>query len=403
MQQEIFSHDDKFTKHNKSLVQINKGKTVISKEQQAFNKLTTRIKTLQEKIKKNNEVLFLLNTRYQEKVTPEIIRLGQEKIRLSHLLHEKRKTEKLSGHLNSKLDELICQLLDDAFSVITPDKQTADLFEKYSGASYEEEMNAQKEDMAEMFSSVFYEQTGIKIDPEDLKTGNPDFDKLNEQIKEQLHNKEQSQPKKNKKQLAKEKLEKQKEEVKNKSLRGIYFSLAKILHPDLEPDEKLRQEKEEYMKRVTVAYDNKNLMELLQLEIIWVTAHETSLQNTPVETLKIFIQLLKDQVKDLEHESMMVMNNPAYANVYVYLNEPISTAFANIDFKRQAYITTHTEFSDAISALEKGNRNRSVIVTCIDNFYDDHIIDDDGNFDEEDFFNFLSENFNPPTHKKTKN
>ena len=384
MQQDLFSDNNVTPAKNKSLrVQVNKSKTVLSKEQQSFNRLTARIKSLQEKIKNNTELFTALNTYYHKKVTPEIIKLGEKKIKLSHLLHTKRKGEKLSAQLSGKLDKLIFQLLDDAFSVIEPDAATKELFAQYNSTSYEEEMDAQKDDMAEIFSSIFFEQTSIKIDPEELKNGNPDFDRLEENIKEQLNNKGQKNRKNTKKQLEKEELEKQKEEIKNKSLRGIYISLAKILHPDKEPDENLRIEKEEYMKKVTTAYDNKDLMELLRLELLWVNDHEKSLENTPVDTLKIYIQLLKDQVKDLEYESLMVLDNPTYSNVagYLFLNQ--SQAYARIDHDRIQYIATHTSYSEAVSALEKNNRNRSVIVKCIEDFY----------HEEEDFPDFLADAF----------
>lgn len=211
MQQNLFSDNNGSPGEKDRLpVQINKGRTVISKEQQSFNRLTARIKSLQEKIKKDSELLNILNTYYHNKVTPEVIRLGEEKIKLSHLLHEKRKAEKFSVLLNSKLDELIFQLLDDAFSVIEPDEKTKELFGRYNGASYEEEMDAQRDDMAGLFSSMLFEQMGIKIDPEDLKKDRPDFDKLEESIKGQFNNRAQKIRKKTKKQLEKKKLKNKK-------------------------------------------------------------------------------------------------------------------------------------------------------------------------------------------------
>src|SRR5258705_8741217 len=176
MQQNLFPENNVAPLENSSLpVQVNKGKTIISKEQQTLNRLTARIKSLQEKIKKDTDFLTVLNTYYHKKVTAEVVKLGEEKIKLSHLLHEKRKAEKLSVHLNGKLDELIFQLLDDAFSVIEPDEKTKELFAGYNGASYEEEMDAQQDNMAELFSYMFFEQTGIKIDPDELKKSHPDF------------------------------------------------------------------------------------------------------------------------------------------------------------------------------------------------------------------------------------
>ena len=45
------------------------------------------------------------------------------------------------------------------------------------------------------------------------------------------------------------------------------MSLAKMLHSDLETDETLKLEREELMKKVTAAYQDKDLNTLLKLEI----------------------------------------------------------------------------------------------------------------------------------------
>ena len=184
MQQNLFSDEGSLKKKSTSLpLQINKGKAVISKEQQSFNRLTARIKSLQVKIKKDTEMLGELNAYFQKKVSPEVRKLGEEKIKLSHLLHEKRNAEKLSIHLKDKLDELIVQLLDDAFSVVEPDEKTRELYAQYNGISYDEEMDTQKDEMVEMFSDMLFEKTGIRIDPEELKKDNPDFSKLDENMR----------------------------------------------------------------------------------------------------------------------------------------------------------------------------------------------------------------------------
>ena len=94
MQQNLFSEEGGLKKESNNFpLHINKGKAVISKEQQSFNRLTARIKSLQVKIKKDSEILSELNAYFHKKVSPEVKRLGEEKIKLSHLLHENRSAE----------------------------------------------------------------------------------------------------------------------------------------------------------------------------------------------------------------------------------------------------------------------------------------------------------------------
>jgi len=50
-------------------------------------------------------------------------------------------------------------------------------------------------------------------------------------------------------------------------MKNIYRNLVSIVHPDKEPDEKEKQRKTEVMQRVTAAYQDKNLTELLKIEL----------------------------------------------------------------------------------------------------------------------------------------
>ena len=92
---------------------------------------------------------------------------------------------------------------------------------------------------------------GIDIDLGDLDFDDPEsLGKIHERlhqakvdIDEKLANRKTSR-KKTKKQLEAEEISKIQEELKNKNLRSVYLSLAKILHPDSETDPDLKAEKE---------------------------------------------------------------------------------------------------------------------------------------------------------------
>jgi len=227
-----------------------------------------------------------------------------------------------------------------------------------------------------MFSEMIFEQTGIKIDPENLNAENPDaFAKFMGEIEAQEKANEASAKldksrKKSQRTLDKENREKQKEALKQKSIRSIYLSLAKILHPDTETDEVLKAEKEEYMKQVTAAYNNKNLPELLELEIRWVNKHENLLSQTPEETLKLYNELLKEQVRNLEEELFITESNPAFNNVSHIINFGMSQASNILMNDKKAYVATHQNYAQSIQSLEKGNRDKSLIGECLDKFYE---------------------------------
>ena len=165
------------------------------------------------------------------------------------------------------------------------------------------------------------EQMGIDLDLSDMDNSPEAFARMQQQIQEELDRRREEEKqqnaakKKTKKQLEKELKQKEAETIKLKSLRNIYISLVKALHPDTEtdPTEKLR--KEELMKKVTIAYNDKDLPALLQLEMEWVVAESDHLANMPDEKLKLYIASLKEQVAELERERNALYHHPRFSHI----------------------------------------------------------------------------------------
>jgi hypothetical protein len=349
-------------------VQIKKDKDVLSPDQTAFNKLTKRIENLQKKIITSTQWADKLNHLYNTTVLPKITALGENKIQLAQLLHQKRTLVKFSNAQNEKLDQTIFDLLDDAFSVVEPDEATTALYNSYSDSSYDEELKEQEKKMREGVEAMMKRKFGVDVDMSHLNENNFHefeqdlFKKVNDA---KLKTKER---KKTKKQLEKEAIEKQKEELKSKSIRSIYLSLTKILHPDTEQDELLRQEKEEVMKRVTVAYENRNMMELLQIEMQWISKHENTLQKLDDSIIKTYILLLKDQVQELESEHTMIFAHPRYDGIrdMVYLKS--DRALQKLKVEERDYIAIVKEISNHIKQLKESDYPVNIIKQCIDSY-----------------------------------
>lgn len=90
-------------------------------------------------------------------------------------------------------------------------------------------------------------------------------------------------------------------EVQTKSIREVFVGLVKKLHPDLEQNPFVRGQKEGLMKEVIVAYEQDDLLTLLQLEADWVF-QENRLGDIPENRLKHLLELLQMQVADLQKE-----------------------------------------------------------------------------------------------------
>jgi hypothetical protein len=88
-----------------------------------------------------------------------------------------------------------------------------------------------------------------------------------------------------------------------KALRILYTRLAKDLHPDLEQNEKNKAEKNDVMRRLTEAYKNEDLYELLQIQFEYnADSSENYTDALPEEQLRVINETLLAQIKKLQEE-----------------------------------------------------------------------------------------------------
>ncbi len=87
------------------------------------------------------------------------------------------------------------------------------------------------------------------------------------------------------------------------ALRILYTRLAKDLHPDLERDEKRKVEKNDVMRRLTEAYKNEDLYELLQIQFEYNADNSENYTDAlPEEQLKVINETLLAQIKKLQED-----------------------------------------------------------------------------------------------------
>ncbi|MFH1496293.1 MAG: hypothetical protein ABII82_00570 [Verrucomicrobiota bacterium] len=107
----------------------------------------------------------------------------------------------------------------------------------------------------------------------------------------------------------------QAEEARKRTIATIYKQLAKVLHPDLETDPALREQKHHLMQELTAAYKQGDLHTLLRLELAWIHREEGDLDRLTDEKLKVYIQLLHEQVADLRNEVFSIPHSPRFGAV----------------------------------------------------------------------------------------
>jgi hypothetical protein len=96
--------------------------------------------------------------------------------------------------------------------------------------------------------------------------------------------------------------------------RDIYRSLVKKLHPDREQDEKAKDSKTELLKRITVAYTEKDIFILLKFKEIYLDADETA--SIDSFNLAMLTHELELKLEKLKYEEKSLKKSSEYKRFY---------------------------------------------------------------------------------------
>ena len=141
------------------------------------------------------------------------------------------------------------------------------------------------------------------------KSGAADFEELIQRTHERMEQQQQSAPvrKRSKREQASDARRKAETDALSQSLREIYRKLASSLHPDREPDLVLRGKKTELMQRINIAYQNKDLLALLTLQMEVEQISSASLGEVPEARLAQYNQILREQLDTLKAQQQTLV------------------------------------------------------------------------------------------------
>ena len=328
-----------------------RGGETLSKDQKTFNRLTARIENLHREIEQQRTLLNDLLEEYGKRFRPVQRDYAQKQLQLAHFISASADRYRYGKRQIEDVRAVILDLCDQAFALYEPDEKTITMYDQWSESTYEEEIEEQMQDVKEMFTEQMREVFGVDVDLSDLDDSPEGFARFMSEFESNWQNVEPPQEKrkprkKTAKQIEKELREQKEAEVRKKTVRSIYLSLAKVLHPDAIADPDERMNREEFMKEVTAAYKQNDLSTLLKLELEWVSTDEGGLKELPDVKLRVYIQSLKEQISELEHVKEELMYDPRYVHVQAFASHGKKRAFS--------VITTQTEeLQRAVDDLEE--------------------------------------------------
>lgn len=344
---------------------VPKGKKALSKEQRSFNRLIKRIENLQERIRTDSAKLDSLHKTFVEIIPPVRVELAKAQLRLARQLGDSSKQFKFGKNQKEKLREVIVDLCAEAFFDIVPDAETEAFYDSWSLISYQNEMDDMERGMRESLKEGLKYEFGIDIE---IPAGDASFEETREfhermqaeaeRIFGEGTSKRASTPKQREREEEKNRLM----EMAKRSVRALYLTLAKALHPDVATAESDKASREELMKRVTAAYKEHDLPTLLQLEAEWAAATESrNLGALADETLQFYITMLKERVAYLEQGLESISMDPRFMDVSDFAYLPEEKGQKRIHELREAFIREIAVCSKEIQVFEKPHTKQHIM------------------------------------------
>lgn len=308
MQKNLYTYLMKNQSDNLPLIGSSADK-ILSKLQSDFNAKINRISELKLSIENVKQQSIEINQRVEAEIRPIERERKQAHKSLILAFVDASYTMKLSKPDKKRLDRYIVEELWELIHV-AGQTDLIPIYDSFSKTDYKTEIQQIEKAQQRSMFTIFELMTGMDADDMDLGA---DADNLStmermQRMKaayiEKMEKEEQEQQEKKdkKKKTAKQEIKAQKENEEammlTKTSRSIYLELAQELHPDRELDEKKRIWKTEIMQRITVAYNDNDLFELLSLRLEYIQNQKDS-DEVPEKQLHLYIKILNDQISTL--------------------------------------------------------------------------------------------------------
>lgn len=280
----------------------------LSPAQKKFNSLIKQIDKQKKLLTEWQDTFSQVHQQAVDKLEPLKKTLQEHQTAMVRLLDQQFTSHKFTTNQQDKLSHLISNTCEDLLQS-EDSEELKTLYNKYSGSDYDSEAQEEQEMATDFIKSMLEREFGVSLEDDEFDMDNPQataerlFNKVKQQ-QEQAEAEQATRPKRKKsaKQLAKEAKEAEEAANVSKSIQAVYRQLTSALHPDREPDPVERERKTELMQQVTVAYGNKDLLKLLELQLAVEQIDQSKLNNIAADRLKHYNKVLSDQLRELQEE-----------------------------------------------------------------------------------------------------
>ncbi len=302
----------------------------LSAAQTEFNRLMKRLETARIKHTKEQAKLDKMLVSASTQLMPLIEACHRTNYEIIIEVSEALGTVKLSKKRRDMVENLLSRkaqnLLTDPSGLedkeISEVKDLLDELDPYDpNEPFTEDEAEEFKFLKDMMASAAA-KAGLDLDLSDLdaSTKPEDFERILQERLLAAAEKQEAEPakptrKQTKAQVKKAAKMKEQDDAKKRDLKSLYKQLAKALHPDLESDPTLKNQKEDWMKRLTTAYADGDLRALLQIEMEWLGEEASNLASASDEKLKVYSAVLKEQIREQKARTEWLADEPQYSTI----------------------------------------------------------------------------------------
>jgi hypothetical protein len=285
--------------------------STLSKYQKLFNNLIKKIDADRKRLVAWQTMIPLYRQKHASEFVPLTQTFNGLRAELVKLFDKATTERSLNKNDKKKLKNIICEIAAGLIAE-NDDEYLKQIYNKHSGGDIDAEIKEEKSAMKAMMEGIL----GIDLD-DDIDFTSPEsmMAHVGEKMQQKLEDEEQIRQnnqkknvkrKKSAKTLAKEEKQQAEAQSISQSIRDVYRKLAVALHPDKEQDALERDRKTALMQRVNVAYNNKDLLQLLELQLEVEQIDQATINTITEDRLKHYNKILTEQSKDLQMEVAVI-------------------------------------------------------------------------------------------------
>ena len=285
-------------------IQSDDSTNVLSPVQKRFNSLIKRIEKEKQKLSQWQEAHDFCREKVFNELEPMTDEYAEHQARMVFLIDRHMKTHRFTKLQRKKIKIMIGHLCEESLSVCEI-PELKKIYKHYTQVDYDQEMTEYKQSMTEQLKELIEDHLDIElsddVDLSNLDAVNKFFEEM--ELKQEAEaNARKAQRKKTAKQQAKEAKQKEEEAKASKSIQAIYRELVTSLHPDREQDQQEKERKTQLMKKVTVAYKKKDLLQLLELQLQVEQIDQIKINQIAEERLNYYNKVLQNQLNQIKLE-----------------------------------------------------------------------------------------------------